>query len=175
MASFKKGDLVEPTKMVTAAYSGYGLNPKMNFEPGMLGVVRHIDESGVQVEFFHPATGCIESVRTKLLNKVKWPEKQTLPPDTERTEKGWWFCGSLNWKGALELLRVSSEIRPDYFCDLTPETLRIPGIHGKRIRRIIADPPIIDFCPSRAEIALRKIAEWVQCINHRRPKLAKAA
>lgn len=167
MAAFKAGDLVEPTESVAAAYSGYGLNPKMHFEPGMVGVVRHVDSDGTQVEFFHPETGCIEAVRTKLLKAVKWPG-DPLPKDTLQTERGWWFCGSLDWKGALELLRVASEIRPDYFLDLTPETLRIPGVHGKRIRKLVSDRPRVESSQyERVRFVSTSIAELIQLVELR--------
>lgn len=138
----KKGDLVEPTASIDASYSKYAGRPETKFLPGMLGVVRHIDKQlgGFQVEFFHPATGCMERAWTTQIKKVKWPEGLALPPDTKE-KPGWWSCGSLDWRGSLALLQATAALRPDFFRDLHPETLRIPLIHASRLRQDLDQKP----------------------------------
>lgn len=138
----KKGDLVEPTDSIVASYSNYAGRPIMKFEPGMLGAVRYADKQlgGYQVEFFHPASGCMEAAWTTSLKKVKWPEYSGLSPD-ESQENSDWFCGSLNRRGALALLGAVAKLRPDYFRALHPKTLRIPMVHASRIRRAPEEKP----------------------------------
>jgi hypothetical protein len=151
-----KGDLVEPIVTREAAYSRYAGRPRYHYSPGMLGVVRTTEPSRSQVQFFSQETGNIEAVwmDNADLKKVVWPEEK-LPPDSPSTERGWWFCGSLDWKGQLKLLQAVATLRPAYFLALHPETLRISSVHASRLRKPQLDAPEIDGDADHArEIAL---------------------
>ncbi len=126
----RQGDLVEPTESVTASYSEYGGRPRMVFEPGMLGVVRHVDAEmgGAQIEFFHPGTRSVEKCRTTKLVRLAWPAGLDLPQDVHSLDlDGWWFCGSISWRSALNLLVAVKQLRPKYYEVLDVLSLDIPG------------------------------------------------
>lgn len=140
--NFKQGDLVEPSHRIVASYSNYGGRPHMAFEPGMLGVVRHVDLGlgGAQVEFFNAATGCMQACRTTLLHKLTWPAG-TQHPRAHFSDRDWWFCGSLAWRGAMNLLSAAAILRPDYLALLHVGTLRIPLLHASGNRPCPNDRP----------------------------------
>lgn len=150
---YAKGDLVEPTRVIEASYCNYGGRPALSFDPGMIGVVRHVDAaSGAQVEFFSPATGDMEKCWTHSLRKVKWPADTKHPG----REDGWWFCGSLHGLGALNYLSAIALLRPDYFKWLDACTLVIPGAHGcrgDRHGRYILNPKLA----AEIEAAVRRL------------------
>jgi hypothetical protein len=169
------GDLVEPTGTVTASLSGYGGRPIMSFEPGMIGIVRHIDAElgGAQVRFFHPATGCMEAARTTRVRKLGWPDDEGLPADDRDLNSEWWFCGSPNWRSALHLLKAAAELRPDYFMALHPATLRLPGLYACRIRSHPEEAPDCGIGGDPQDPRYQEAAQQIDALIQRATEVAR--
>lgn len=157
--------LVEPTKNVKASScSQYlGITP-LQLKLGMLGVVKELcNETDVQIEYFDPLTGCIEHCITPDVLEVLWPKTtvdltKTSPADYSKDVPRYWFCGSINYLAAFEYLKAISILRPSYFVELHPESLRIPGIDKTSMRTHFKDFADLHF-PERhaARIALLSI------------------